>query len=353
MANAGYQVAIFGKVADKLPGALQLAPNGFDALVQLGALEAVRPHLMRLSAIELRSVRTNGCLTVIDHDRPQARDYASIGRHDLHKSLLALARQHSLISFCDEMVTNLTCNQDITCVRSESGTVHPMSLIIGADGQNGLARRMIAPHDHKDKGARQALRAVVPSGELPRHFSAPRTQLWLGEGFHLVSYPFAGGALINLVLCTPAFARPASDIVRHYLGQSYSLSVLCDEAIDWHSTPLASASQLSTWRKYGLIVVGDAAHIMPPHLAQGAGQTLEDAASLHLALLQTDDLRQAASQWAVQRARTLSPIIDKAEATGRLMRLSGPMAKLRNAAIEMGGGRLVESWLSQVWHSPR
>ena len=34
------------------------------------------------------------------------------------------------------------------------------------------------------------------------------------------------------------------------------------------------------WRYQRLTLIGDAAHMMPPHLAQGAGQSFEDIAIL-------------------------------------------------------------------------
>ena len=100
-----------------------------------------------------------------------------------------------------------------------------------------------------------------------------------------------------------------------------------------------------------MIVIGDAAHFMPPHLAQGAGQTLEDAACLYEALQGNQPLTQTLQSFALKRARALAPVIHKAESTGAVMRLKGPFAHLRNLALEIGGQRLVESWLQQVWHA--
>ena len=353
IADAGHKVVIFGHVPDHLSGALQLAPNGFKALDALGALAVLTPHLTRLNAIEIRSSRTNSCLSVLDHDSPQRRDYASIGRGALCAGLYELARAHKAISFCDEMVTDITCTSDHTSLVTDKGTQHDFDLIIGADGKQGLARAIIGAHDGGVNTSRQALRAGVPATSLPRHFSATRTQLWLGNGYHLVSYPFldktSDEMMINLVLCTPASAKQAPQILQEFLGKRPVLAPLCDGAISWYKTPLPPASQLASWRKNGLVLIGDSAHFMPPHLAQGAGQTLEDAATLKAALTGASDVKQAAAQWALMRQRTLGPIIEKAEATGAMMRLSGPFAMLRNATIELGGHRLVEKWLTKVW----
>lgn len=353
IADAGHQVVLFGRVPSHLSGALQLAPNGFKALRALGTLEALAPCLTRLDAIEIRSARTNSCLSALDHDGPPRRDYAAIGRGALCAGLYHLASAHKAIRFCDEMVTDITCTNDRTGLVTDTGTHHDFDLIIGADGKDGLARKIIGPHDDHRTVSRQALRASVPAASLPRHFSTKRTQLWLGDGYHLVSYPFldtiSDEMMVNLVLCTPASAREAADILPELLAKRPVLAPLCEGGINWHKTPLPPASQLATWRKNGLVLIGDGAHFMPPHLAQGAGQTLEDAATLKAALTGASDVKQAAAQWALMRQRALGPIIEKAEATGTVMRLSGPFAILRNAAVELGGQRLVEKWLTKVW----
>jgi len=355
IADAGHQLVIFGRVPPHLSGALQLAPNGFKALKDLGALDALMPSMTRLNAIEIRSARTNSCLSVLDHDSPQRRDYAAIGRGALCDGLHKLARAHKAISFCDEMVTDIICTNETTSLVTDKATHHSFDLIIGADGKDGLARKVIGASDDNANITRQALRASVPAASLPRHFSTPRTQLWLGNGYHLVSYPFfdsiADEMMVNLVLCSPASPKQAPQILRELLAKRPVLAPLCDGKISWYKTPLPPANQLATWRKNGLVLIGDGAHFMPPHLAQGAGQTLEDAATLKAALTGVSDIKQAAAKWALMRQRALSPIIEQAEATGAMMRLSGPFAMLRNAAVELGGHQLVEKWMTKVWNA--
>ena len=62
-----------------------------------------------------------------------------------------------------------------------------------------------------------------------------------------------------------------------------------------------------------------------------------------------NDAVTALSEWAIQRARMVAPIVKRAEQTGKIMRLSGPLARLRNMAIDIGGQSFIETWLQQVW----
>ena len=347
--RAGHDVTIFGPEIKGASGALQLAPNGFAALERLGVMEAVRPHLLKLDAIEIRNSRSHATLAVIDHRTPHPRDYASLGRSALITSLTQLAKSLTSITFQNDRVLSIANEDDKSLLVTEAGS-YSFDAIIGADGASGIARAFVS-HDKQMPSARLALRAAVPAQNLPAHFASLRTQLWLGQGFHLVSYPFDGGKEVNLVLCCEASHADGKAIATELLSQNTVLSEILATDIHWHKTPLPAANQLANWRRGNVVVIGDAAHYMPPHLAQGAGQTLEDAACLYEALKGDKPLTQTLQSFALMRARALAPLIQKAETTGAVMRLKGPLAKLRNMALEVGGQRLVEGWLRQVWHA--
>lgn len=363
-ANAGYQVTIYGKVPAIAPGALQLAPNGFAALDALDALPAITPLMTRLHAIEVKSINRNATLAVIDHEAPIYRDYASLSRLDLIQSLAKLCENHDAISFQDQDVTALQISDQTSHVISNKNSNKDKTaydIIIGADGQGGLSREIVTGEAHKNPIERGpvAWRAAVPADHLPDHFSLSRTRLWLGDGCHLVCYPFnksqsddgQEGLMVNLVLCVTA-PNPARNPIQdpqHYLSSQAVFAPLCKGEIQWVKTALPPASQLSTWRRHNLVLTGDAAHSMPPHLAQGAGQTLEDAATLSSLLAHYNSPQDVAGAFAIERARALAPIIKRAGATGTIMRLSGPFGALRNAAIEMGGTKMIEGWLKNVW----
>lgn len=353
IAKSGHRAVIFGKPHLNLAGALQLAPNGFAALETLSCLSSITPYLTRLNAIEIRSARTNACLSIIDHDAPNYRDYGAIGRGALATALYQLAQANDAISFCEDDVAGLSSTTDDTTLTTTKGKTYHFDAVIGADGQNGITRDFVASADVKQEVMRQALRASVSADQLPQSFSAHRTQLWLGDGYHLVSYPYhdpqQNKPMVNLVYCTDKSALAPDDIIAATLSAKPVLAPLCTADITWHKTPLPSANQLSSWRRQGVFLIGDAAHFMPPHLAQGAGQTLEDAAQLSVALTNCTDVKQAAKDWALMRQKRLRPLIEKAEATGSIMRLKGPFAMMRNAAVELGGHRLIEKWLARVW----
>jgi len=98
-----------------------------------------------------------------------------------------------------------------------------------------------------------------------------------------------------------------------------------------------------------VVLAGDAAHSMPPHLAQGAGQGLQDAACLGQHLGHEDGIEAAFTLYARERAAAVSRIVQKADISGRIMGLSGPAAHLRDMVLNAGGPRLMQNWLAEVW----
>jgi salicylate hydroxylase len=88
---------------------------------------------------------------------------------------------------------------------------------------------------------------------------------------------------------------------------------------------------------------------MPPHLAQGAGQSLQDAACLMQSLAEHTDVSKAFAAYARHRSGMVAKIAQKAEISGKIMAFSGFAGKLRNAALDLGGNHLMQNWLADVW----
>ena len=96
------------------------------------------------------------------------------------------------------------------------------------------------------------------------------------------------------------------------------------------------------------MLAGDAAHPIPPNLAQGAGQSLQDAACL-MRCLGSNSIDDALSKYAQERSKAVSIIFKKAVTSSKIMALDGPQAKARNMVIGLGGTEIIDKWLANVW----
>ena len=342
--RAGHDVTLFsGRTPPVLSGGVQIAPNGWAALGALGLTEAAQGASLRLTDITVRALDSGVTLIRLPLDAP----YASFDRATLAGLFESALAEAPGVTRHAANLEHIHQQQAGVTLITEDGVSHVCDGLIAADGGGGAGRHHVASNGSAGTSqAKVAMRAQVPLDSLPAHFALASSNLWLGRGVHVVHYPI--GAMLNLVVTIPA-SRVVEGWQRRVIPASSPLAVLADAEIGWVRTPLAVAGAASCWRRGRVVLAGDAAHSMPPHLAQGAGQGLQDAASLSRHLASADNIETAFAGYARERAGEVSRIVQKADISGKIMGLSGPAAHLRDAALSLGGPRLMQSWLAEVW----
>ena len=328
-------------------GGLQIAPNGWAALDELGLSDAATACSTQLDSIMVRSLGSGATLIHL----PLSGRYASFSRQAMN-GLLQTALESSANT--QKLAANLDhidqTEGGVTLVSSD-GTAAFYDGLIAAEGGSGPGRlHVTSSNTPVVTGRRVALRAQIDLDLLPAHFAQPASNLWLGSGRHVVHYPM--DKMLNVVVTMPG-AEVSTDWQQRLLGKDPVLAPLTDPQIAWTKTALPGAVTVTCWRRGRVVLAGDAAHSMPPHLAQGAGQGLVDAACLRRWLGQHDsqqhDLDSAFAGYARERAAAVARIVQKADVSGRVMGLSGPAARLRDTVLNIGGPRLMQSWLAEVW----
>ena len=102
-------------------------------------------------------------------------------------------------------------------------------------------------------------------------------------------------------------------------------------------------------------LLGDAAHPLPPFLAQGGGMAIEDAAVLAANFgEQTDDPAKAIRNYERARKKRIARVRKLSARQGRIYGLTGPEAWIRNAVMrQMGSRKLLYryDWLFE-WAPP-
>ena len=339
--------------ATTLQGGVQIAPNGWAALDQLGLGDAARARATTLQAITVRDMRSAATLASLDLS---ASPYASLSRADLASLLRA---EISALSGMTDIAANITHavqrgpdQGKAVHMLTDDGGRHIVDALIAADGVSGFGRHYVNGTDSgmetaPNKG-RVAMRAVAKTADLPRIFSQPFCNLWLGQGAHFVHYPLHGGKDVNMVLTLDA-AKAGDDWQQRYLGRNDIVGQLCDHAdIKWVKTALPAHPYHDCWRRGRTVLAGDAAHPIPPNLAQGAGQSLVDAASL-LRWMADDNLDSALSGYARERSKAVGVIFKKAAVSSKIMALDGTSATARSTLIGLGGAPMLNAWLAEVW----
>ena len=343
-ARSGHGVTLFsGRAPAALVGGLQLAPNGWAALRDLGLADRAEKVGNRLTEITVRALGSGSTLIRLPLHDP----YASFDRAALAQILQDALAADGAVSVRKVNLAHIHQLGEGVRLLTEDGAGDSFAGLIAADGGHGLGRRHVAAsHGTRSLSAKTAMRALIPLASLPAHFGLPSSNLWLGRGMHVVHYPI--GEMLNLVVTLPA--RDANrDWQKRVFSATSPLAMLADSSIEWVQTRLAAAETADCWRRGSVVLAGDAAHSMPPHLAQGAGQGLRDAASLRHWLEDAESIDAAFAGYARERAAEVSGIVRKADLSGRIMGMSGPAAGLRDIVLNLGGPQLMKSWLAEVW----
>jgi salicylate hydroxylase len=252
--------------------------------------------------------------------------------------------------------TSVTAHGDTAVLEFADGTRTEADVVIGADGVHSTVRGAVTEPAPATYPGICAFRAIVPADRAPE-FTRRRAQtLWLGPGRHLVHYPIAGETAINLVAFAPAGdytteSWSATATVDEFLAEFAGWDPRLQELIRGAGTPgrwaLLDREPLERWSHGPVTLLGDAAHPMFPFFAQGAAQSVEDAAVLARCL--AHDMQ--APERALRRYESLR--IDR---TTRLQEISharahlnhlpdGPEQQARDASLADADPLVANGWI--------
>ena len=372
-AKAGRHVHLISDASSGVAGGgggVQVAPNAWAALDILGVSEAALKQATPLAMLRIINIETGfnlACLPL--NETPNRTPYTSMQHTALATILASSAQQTGNIT---------TINSRLEAIENGDGCVHltlqggmriKAAWLIGCDGARGISRRFVeAGEKRKRLHTRSAFRALIPASEQ-RLFTGIASNLWLGKNGHIVHYPIADaitGDSVNLVVVVRASPlgnkeagnKEAGD--RKTAAREAALRLLdsqqllapmrmaIEKAVE---IPLYDYALVDAWQRGRVVLAGDAAHPMPPHLAQGAGQSLIDASSLATMLKSYDDdnLQPIITAWSAMRMRAVREVIVSSQRAGKILALDGGFARLRNIGLMLTGDIVLGRVLDKLW----
>ena len=356
LAQAGCEVTILerAEALEEAGAGVQLAANATRCLKTLGVYERVAANAVFPQAFEVmdgrRGTRLTGAPMGAAAEQRFGGPFLVIHRADLHSALLAAVRENPAVELrLGHAVEGFETEPDAVPIHVAGGESLHADALIGADGLRSAVRRQLHPQAKPSFRHRAAWRATVPAGALHASLKAPVTRLWLGPGAHLVSYPVKGGEAVNLVAVTPDerevhgwnLEGAPGELLAHYRGWSADALALLKAPERWLRWALFDLDPMPAWGTGAVTLLGDAAHAMPPFLAQGAAQAIEDAVVLAECLKSTVEIAPAMRRYEALRIPRTSRVQRAARGMDRIYHLAGPARLARDLVMRARPGDAV------------
>ena len=165
-------------------------------------------------------------------------------------------------------------------------------IIIAADGIHSTLQKYVVQPEPPEYSGVRAYRGLISREKLSGWPEAAH-MVWMGDGKHFIAYPVRSGRLLNYVGFVPtkdetielwSAAGDVEELVASFNGWDSRIGRLLGAVESCYWWGLYDRSPLSSWTSGRLVLLGDAAHAMLPHLGQGANQAIEDGVALAVLL---------------------------------------------------------------------
>ncbi|MER5183710.1 FAD-dependent monooxygenase [Streptomyces sp. NPDC002896] len=229
-------------------------------------------------------------------------------------------------------------------------------VVIGADGVHSVVRGAVAEPAPPEYSGLCAFRTIVPARSAPDFALRPAQTLWLGPGRHFVHYPIAGGQAVNVFAAAPAGGSldeswSATATIEEFHSEFAGWDPRVTDLITAGGVPgrwaLLDRAPLRHWSRGRVTLLGDAAHPMFPFFAQGAAQSIEDAAVLARCLAASvDDPEQALKRYEAARIDRTTRLQEVSRARRDINHLpDGPEQQARDTALAGSDPLVGNGWI--------
>jgi len=360
--RAGFDVQVYeqAKALGEVGAGINIGPNAARILHRLGIGDALGQCGVKPATFDQR--RWDDGRILLRSPLGQAVEstfgvpYYTFHRGDLHRVLaetIPAERVHLAHRF-----THRIDRGDWVEAYFENGAAISADVLVGADGIHSAVRHaLFGPEQPRFTGC-VAYRGLVPAERLTHLDLEMRNQMWLGPGAHVVHYFVAAGRLVNFVAVIEEDSWLGESWVdrgevvealaafKGWHSQVLSVIGAVDETYKW---ALFDRSPLPRWSVGRVTLLGDSCHPMLPFMGQGAGQAIEDAATLKACLLKlAHDVPAALRLYEQLRLPRASRLQGMSELNKWRFHLpDGPLQRERDA--EMAGGATDWSFAAIAW----
>ena len=346
LARKGYAVHVLEKAHEfgEIGAGIQIAPNGSRALDRLGVLDEARTSAVYPQRLLLVDALSNERLTSLDFGEPfrtrYTYPYFVMHRNDLLNTLLRACQQSGkiVLETSREVVAveDLVNGARVICA---DGATYECEALIGADGLWSTVRKYVCADGDPLCVEFVAYRGAVPVEEVIESAGPETIRYWIGPNLHLIQYPLRKGELYNQVAVFKSDRYQAAsdewgtedELEAHFAKTHESVRRALTRIKRERRWPLYDRLPTDNWTRNRITLLGDAAHPMLQHIAQGACQALEDAVCLADTFAEyAGEVAAAFHHYQARRIPRTARVQRSARLFGDIIHSDGLTALLRN-----------------------
>lgn len=294
----GFEVTLYEQAPElaRVGAGINIYPNGMHILRAAGVVE----EMLEMGQVPETWFSREWDTGRILYSQPQrewaeryGEPHAILHRGDLQYALSRQLRPESIKY--NKRLVDLNEMSDSIKLRFDDGTEAEVDIVIGGDGVNSRVREvLLGPEPPKYSGF-VAYRSVFPASRLSRPLESDGAKFWSDERHwtkedrHLIIYYttkakdevyFVTGSPDPNWEGTSPIDVTIQEVKDHYAGFHEEVQRVIDASVQISKWPLLIRDPLPLWSEGRVVLLGDACHPMKPHMGQGAGMAIEDAAIL-------------------------------------------------------------------------
>ncbi|KAH8886639.1 FAD/NAD(P)-binding domain-containing protein [Thozetella sp. PMI_491] len=259
---------------------------------------------------------------IIEVQMDEAKGMSGSHRVHLLDALVKLLPSN-VTEFNKKLVSIDQSREKIVCSFAD-GSERLVDLVVGCDGIRSTCRglvfddpNLVVPRFTKKVAYRGLIPMKIAEKALGKEHANNRI-MYLGHGGHVLTFPVASGAIMNVV----AFHDSITDTWEgEWVQQAQTENLLKPDIWAIFENP-----RVPTFHKGRICLLGDAAHAMSPHFGQGAGMAIEDSYILSALLGKCSsriDVPRALTAYDFVRVPRASEVAAKSFENGKRMDFQG------------------------------